>query len=224
MVKRNLLRNRYLLYILLFLAVTNLLGYLALRDFEAVTLFVVLGVVTSYFSKNMIIILGLAIIGTALFRGMGSRNLREGLAVKGVRGKTKRARKKEALENPVDAEEDEEDEEEVAVENSEAASPPAKPATESEEDLSLGKRVDYAGTMEAAYNNLGRILGSDGVNNLTKETQTLMKQQTELMKQLEGLAPIMENAKEVMKTLESSGMGSMMSKFMPQAQALMQKK
>lgn len=223
MVKRNLLRNRYFLYILLFLAVTNLLGYLALRDFEAVTLFVVLGVVISYFSKNMVIILGLAMIGTALFRGMGGRNLREGLVVKGVRGKAKRAREKEALENPVDDEEDEEDEGE-AGENSEAASPPAKAATESEEDLSLGKRVDYAGTMEAAYNNLGRILGSDGVNNLTKETQTLMKQQTELMKQLEGLAPIMENAKEVMKTLESSGMGSMMSKFIPQAQALMQKK
>ena len=55
-----------------------------------------------------------------------------------------------------------------------------EPADESEEDevdKSPGQRVDYASTMEMAYNNLESVLGKGGIGNLTKETQNLLNQQ-----------------------------------------------
>jgi hypothetical protein len=61
---KNLLQNKYVLYLVLFIAVTNVLGYLAIEDFNSLTIFIALGILTSYFSKNMIVILSVALIGT----------------------------------------------------------------------------------------------------------------------------------------------------------------
>ena len=61
---KKLTTNKYVLYVVLFLAITNILGYLMVKDFESIALFIALGVITSYFSKNMIIVLGIAMLGT----------------------------------------------------------------------------------------------------------------------------------------------------------------
>ena len=61
---KSLLQNKYVLYVVLFIAVTNVLGYLAIEDFDSVACFAAIGALTSYFSKNMIVILGVALIGT----------------------------------------------------------------------------------------------------------------------------------------------------------------
>ena len=54
---KSLLKDKNVLYVVLFLAVMNLFGYLMLRDLDAVFFFLALGLVTSYFSKNMIIVM-----------------------------------------------------------------------------------------------------------------------------------------------------------------------
>jgi hypothetical protein len=38
-------------------------------------------------------------------------------------------------------------------------------------------RIDYASTLEEAYDNLDSILGGDGIKNLTNDTQKLMSKQ-----------------------------------------------
>ena len=54
------------------------------------------------------------------------------------------------------------------------------------EDFEVGRRkngaakIDYASTIEDAYDDLNKILGSDGIKRLTDDTQGLMKQQMEL--------------------------------------------
>ena len=65
----NVLTNKYVLYILLFFAITNVLGYLAMHDYESLTLMVAIGALTHYFSRNMIVILSAAILGAVLLRG-----------------------------------------------------------------------------------------------------------------------------------------------------------
>ena len=60
----NLLQNKYVLYLVLFIAITNILGYLAIEDFNSLMVFIAICALASYFSKNMIIILGSAILGT----------------------------------------------------------------------------------------------------------------------------------------------------------------
>ncbi len=64
---KSLLKNKTFLYFILFIAVVNTFGYLMLRQYEAVILFVLVGFLTSYFSNNMIIVLISSIVVTNLF-------------------------------------------------------------------------------------------------------------------------------------------------------------
>ena len=77
---KKLLKDKRVLYFVLFLALTNLFHFLFSRDFNGLTLFLVLGLLMSYFTKNMIVVLVVTMLVTHLFR----RNLREGLEGKEV--------------------------------------------------------------------------------------------------------------------------------------------
>ena len=80
------------------------------------------------------------------------------------------------------------------------------PADESMEDEEIGKRIDYASTLEAAYDNLQGVLGQDGINGLTKETQQLIEQQKSLMGTMKHMAPMLKMAKETMSSFDMNGM------------------
>ena len=71
---KSLLKNKYVLYIVFFLAITNFFGYVLLKNYDAVVFMVLVGLVTSYFSKNMIIILVTAIASTTLLTTMSTIN------------------------------------------------------------------------------------------------------------------------------------------------------
>ena len=75
---KNLLKNTYVLYGVLFIALTNILGYMSYHNFEAVIIFALIGFLTQYFSKNMIIILLVPIVFTAVFTVL-RQNVREGV-------------------------------------------------------------------------------------------------------------------------------------------------
>jgi hypothetical protein len=177
----KLLRNKYVLYLVLFVAVTNILGYLAIEDFNSLMVFIAICALASHFSKNMIIILGSAILGTNIL--YASSRMREGFK-EGKEEKDKK--KKEPMKSRF------------------ASSRPAKAAraaTEEEEDEVDSTRIDYAATMEQAYDNLNKMLGDGGMKNLTKDTKGLMDQQKELMGQLKDFAPLMEQAGSMLDKL-----------------------
>jgi hypothetical protein len=69
---QTLLKDKNVLYIVFFLAFTNLFGYLLTHNFEAVAFFLVAGLLTSYFSKNMTIIMLVAMFLTN-FLAIGRR-------------------------------------------------------------------------------------------------------------------------------------------------------
>ena len=80
----TILSDKYVLYIVAFLAITNVIGYLAIQDFNSLLLFVLIGYLTAYFSKNMTVVLLSALVLTNLL--MGARKLqapvvREGMQV-----------------------------------------------------------------------------------------------------------------------------------------------
>ena len=181
----KLLQNKYVLYLVLFIAVTNILGYLAIEDFRSLMVFIAVAALASHFSKNMIVVLGSALIGTNVL--YASSRMREGFK-EGNADKKKietavKKRKKEQMavsEGKPDKVELEEVEEDVEVKT---------------------PRVDYAATMEIAYDNLNKMLGEGGMKNLTKDTKGLMDQQKELMKQLKDFAPLMEQAGNMLDKL-----------------------
>ena len=73
----KLLHNKYFLYFMVFLAATNVLGYLVSNKINAVIFFALVAFLVSNFSKNMSVILLVAIIATNLL--MANKTMREGL-------------------------------------------------------------------------------------------------------------------------------------------------
>jgi hypothetical protein len=82
-----------------------------------------------------------------------------------------------------------------------------------------GPQIDYAATVEDAYDNLNSILGGEGIQKLTGDTQKLMKQQMQLAESMtamkpmiESLGPMMDQAKTMMSGLgDNKGMGDLMA-------------
>jgi hypothetical protein len=88
--------------------------------------------------------------------------------------------------------------------------------------------IDYAATIEDAYDELNNILGSDGIKNLTSDTQNLMQQQkqlTEAMTQIQPLmqtvGPLLDQAKTMMGSMQNQGgmdqLNKMAAQFKPSA-------
>lgn len=187
---KSLLKSKLVLYTTFVVAILHVLGYMAVDDDKALLFFIALGILTTFFSKNMIIVLVVAIVGTnVLFAGNA---VREGLVVN----------------KEVDEGEDEkggrksDNSEKFTQINIPSSKPSA--ATETEEDESIGKRIDYASTFEQAYDNLQQMLGPDGIKGLSKETQNLAHQQKSLIGTLNDMAPVLKTAKETLDTMSGS--------------------
>jgi len=173
----RLLTNKFVLYFTAFVALMNILGYLLHRDIRSLTFFVVLGYLSSYFSKNMIVNLLVAILGTNIL--ITNKSLREGMNSAGKKD---------------DEEEDEEVEEEFrAMKPAKYGGKRRKKAWEEEDDEADGvDRIDSAATMAATYKNLESVLGAGGMRNLAKDTKSLVEQQKGLMKSVHQMQPMMK--------------------------------
>ena len=76
---KKLLENKIVLYIVFFLSLSTIFGYMVLNNYAAVLFFILMAFLTNYFSKNMIVILGCAILGTHLLAMLDVfNNVREG--------------------------------------------------------------------------------------------------------------------------------------------------
>lgn len=73
----KLFTNKYFLYFMVFLAASNVLGYLVTNKFNAVIFFALVSLLTYQFSKNMSVVLLVSIIATNFL--MANRRMREGL-------------------------------------------------------------------------------------------------------------------------------------------------
>ena len=95
--------------------------------------------------------------------------------------------------------------------------PPSSPSTvNGDSDDAVGERIDYAATMEQAYDNLQNMLGKDGMKSITNETKKLVTQQKDLIGTLNSMTPILNNAKETLANLDLGDMGDvseMIKKF-----------
>jgi len=191
----DILNNKYFLYLVAFISFTNVLGYLSMGNMESVLIFGATTILMAYFSKNWIVRLVTALVVTNVV--FANYMIREGFK--------EGTGKKEV--DPANTQEDTARAQEAEEENFEAA-------TEEEEEEALGKgRVDYAATMEQAYDNLNNMLGKKGMDNLSNDTQNLVKKQQDLMKQIEKMKPILEGAQGVLEGLDMSKIEGMMDTF-----------
>jgi hypothetical protein len=183
----NLLKNKYVLYAVFFFAITNVLGFLSIGDFHSLTFFIIIALFSSYFSKNMTVNLLIAIIFTNMFF-VGKQI--EGMANKNKNKKGKNGKKSQGLE----AKNSENKKKETFGQRN---VPPSEPSS-LDDDVDVGKRIDYAATLEQAYDNLQGMLGKNGISGLTKETEKLISQQKNLMGTLNEMMPFIKDTKETL--------------------------
>lgn len=126
---KNLLENKIVLYIVFFLSLSTIFGYMVLNNYAAVLFFILMAFLTNYFSKNMIVILGCAILGTHLLAMLDVfNNVREGF--------------KEGKENATSHNDNDNDDEE-------AVAAKAKEAKEAKADAEAKAKVAEAEDPEA---------------------------------------------------------------------------
>ena len=70
----DILHNKYILYASFFFAIITAAGYLLSNNLEAICIFVIIGFLTTYFSKNMIIVLLVTTIATNFIVIMRNKN------------------------------------------------------------------------------------------------------------------------------------------------------
>ena len=212
----KVLTNKMFLYFVFFLAIVTVFGYLMSNKLNAVVLFALIGILMYQFSKNMAVVLLVCVLATNLV--MSSRSMREG------------------LENA----EDSENPDKKTVPPSSSSNNDSAPIVPVSEEVSNGSdlsgmesmknksnkkggsgRIDYASTLEEAYDNLDQILGGDGIKNLTNDTQKLMAKQQELFQSMQSMTPMLTQAKQMlegfdMKSLEGlAGIASSFTSSMP---------
>jgi len=182
----GLFTNKYFLYLMLFLAITSILGYLQVHNFHAIVFFILVGFLTFHFCKNMSIVLLTAIIATSLYVRMQHKDIVEGL-------------KTSAGDDEGDEEEDEDEDDEDEGE---------------EGDEGMSNKVDYKQTLTKSYENLNNMIGGEGMQRMTKDTERLMNTQKELAKNMENMKPMLENAQNMIKgmgSMDIKGLGEMMN-------------
>ena len=207
--------NVYFLYIVAILAILNIFGFLTTGNTTGVIIFLVSGLATFVFNKNMAIVLSVATVVSILFST--SNLIKEGLDNPTSEGGETAATTSSS---------DGGDAATTATTTAQTAgaattatataatgatgagattattTPPATAsegfAEYQEGDAGAGKskgpRIDYASTLEDAYKSLNDMIGPDGVKGLTKDTSLLMDQQKKLFDTIANLTPILEKA------------------------------
>ena len=178
-----LLKNKTVLYSVFFLAIVNFFGFLLTRNLNAVIFFLLIGYLTSHFSKNMIVVMLVSIITTNLLFKIKDHSFYEGMESKDNEKKNKKENeKKEGLQKlkPAKVKEGEEGGDDSALQDSE---------------------VDFAATLETAYSNLDKMLSSDELKSMSDDTQRLAERQTQLAGNIKKIQPLMDKTTSMLDNL-----------------------
>lgn len=243
-----LLKNKNVLYVVLFFALANLFSYLMLKQLDAVAFFIIIGFLTTYFSKNMIVVLLTSMISTFLLvqinllgktqEGFDAATDASGNSVAAETDKPAEtaepaAKPAEPAAKPVAALTVGAPPEPVSgtapidrkaaitpqpttstVKNTEKFSQPINPARYSaldDDDEPRHKpKVDYAATLETAYDNLDKLLSSDAIRNMSEDTGRLAEKQKMLMGNIEKITPIMEKAGSILQGFDMGAITKLM--------------
>ena len=209
----KILTNKLVLHIVSFLALFNIIGYMIIGNYKTVLCFIIIAFLARYFSKNMIIVLGIPLILVNMMV-YNSDSFIEGLE----NNDEKKDEKKDdsGIKKGIDAAVKD------ATGESVISSSNDKPKDESFEvgrAKKSGHSIDYATTIEDAYDQLNSILGKDGIKNLTADTERLMQQQAQLAGSLkdmgplmEKMSPMMEQVTEMMKSMPKETSNDLMGK------------
>lgn len=178
----GMLNNKWILYAVLFISIVDLFNFFSKGDTTAIMIFVVAGFLTTYFSKNMLVILVIALAITHIVR-FGNAS------IEGMEG-------------------EEEEEEEDKVDEGMAGEAEGK-AGEAEEDKdeekadgkkAVGKNTDELQKIAESLKTMEAIHPDEAIT----KTETLINQTKMVQENMELLEPYLKQAEKVTKPLTKS--------------------
>jgi hypothetical protein len=226
----KLLTNRYVLYLVALLALFNVIGYMMMDKTQIVILFILIGYLMTHFSKNMVIVLLVPLVLVNLLTS--GMMMKEGFSEGGPGDSTTDtttsatpAPSATPTANNTNAASDASsttnttnsilacgESEKFDEKTGKCVATGATAETFASAGGRKGSsRVDMGSTLEQAYDDLNSVLGSDGIKNLTADTQNLMKQQLHLAEAMKEMGPLMQQAQSMLKTLNIDGIGDLPS-------------
>lgn len=206
------LTNKWVLNIVSILALLNVIGYAVIGNLNAVIIFIIIGILVRYFSKNMTIILGVPLILVNLLISAGK--IKEGMENSSDKDKPTNndANKKETTQtnNGSGTKKTGQGLPMSKIENSSEENNAAQTSDGFEvgRSKSRGHEIDYATTIEDAYDNLNNILGGEGIQRLTSDSKKLMEQQTQLAEAMKNMGPLLQSMQPMVQNLQGM-MGQM---------------
>lgn len=80
-----------------------------------------------------------------------------------------------------------------------------------DDDLAgTGNKVNYAATVENAFDNLEKILGSDGMKKMSDDTARLADKQQNLISAMKNMEPLMQNAQKMLNSLQGGPLANLL--------------
>lgn len=236
----KLLTNKMVLNVIAVISFLNIIGFIVLNNTPAIIYFILIGLLTSIFSKNMIVILlvplilvNLLVANSNSFNNLMKMNLfnREGMENKDeAKDKNKeKSNKKSSTTTPNTTNTSQglpmtmtplDQNTNSNMDSNSNGDSNMEKATGSHDEIdesfevgrskknAKGYNIDYASTIEDAYDELNKILGSDGIKRLTSDTQNLMKQQLQLAESMKSMQPLISGMAPLMKQAQGL-LGSM---------------
>ena len=222
----KILSSSILLRVIFVLSFFNIIGYLVYGNFNAIIFFLLVAGLVKYFSRNMILILGIPLFVVNLF--VMGKSVKEGMENSTSSNNTLNNNSNTNIQNLSQNQSQDASgntlqntiskiNEKVSTKQGLPITPVDDTNTTSnttsnsnnrvEESFEAGRNkkgnydIDYASTIEDAYDELNKIIGGDGIKKLTGDTQNLMKQQLQLAEAMKSMGPLMEQMGPLMQSV-----------------------
>ena len=194
---KKILNSKVLLYLVYFITAMNVFGYVNLNDFNSVALFTLVSYVTSFFNKNHVVIL---LTGILITNTLGNTQY---MIVEGLTSR----KTKEGMEHGDEEDEEEEEEQEELEEEADEEELEEEEEDEEDSDAFTGYGVapvlDRTKSMEQQYKELDSIIGKDGIDAMTRDTQKLVKRQGKLAESMKAMGPLLNNVTGILKGFDT---------------------
>lgn len=205
---KSLSKDKNVLRIVVILSAANLLGYLLLRELDAIALFAVIGFLTSYFSKNMIIVLLTALVATNfLVVSRRAVSVREGMTTGSD-------------------EEEDEDKEDAKKSKASKAKKVDGASAGLDEEMGSGRKdklaeaapigageVNKKLTSKLNQDNVSSHLSDDSKKAISEKQTSMYDKNAKLMEQLEMMTPAVEKSLKILETVPMEKIDTMVDKI-----------
>lgn len=202
---KSLLKDKRMLYAVAGLSALNMIGWMSNRRHESLIVFFIVMLIATRFTKNMILIIGSALLVANVLVVSRGGGYMEGVDDTLEEGKEEEDEKAEetadALENP------------KQKGKKESFGKQVKEKESGEESFSSGKNdLDFAATLDQAYGRIDKMLGADGGKKWGDHMDKLFKKQNGLLNNLNQMEPVLEKMSKMAD--KTKGMESILGKVM----------